>query len=70
MIQRTITGLCLLALLAVALWAGGWVFSVLYMATICMSMYEMYRAMRDAGHRCVQWPCWLCVALSIVLFNI
>ncbi|MBR4360967.1 MAG: phosphatidate cytidylyltransferase [Clostridia bacterium] len=70
MIQRTVTGLCLILLLALALWAGGWVFSVLYMATICCSMYEMYRAMKDAGHRPVEWPCWLCVALSIVLFNL
>ena len=69
MIQRTVTGLCLVVLLAVALWAGGWVFSVLYMATICCSMYEMYRAMEDAGHKTVQWPCWICVGLSIVLFN-
>ena len=40
MIKRTVTGLCLIALLAVSLWAGGWVFAVLYMATICCSMYE------------------------------
>ena len=70
MMTRTITGLCLVALLAFALAMGGWVFSVLYMITICFSMYEVFRAMGEAGHRPVQWPSWLCLALSVPLFNI
>ena len=31
MMQRIVTGLCLVALLAFALWMGGWVFSILFM---------------------------------------
>ena len=69
MITRIVTGVCLLALLLVALAIGGWVFSVLYMLTICLAMYEVYRALTEAGHRPVQWPSWLCLALSIPLFT-
>lgn len=70
MMTRIITGVCLIALLVTALAVGGWVFSVLYMLTICLAMYEVYRALGDAGHRPVQWPNWLCLALSIPLFNL
>ena len=70
MITRIITGVCLAAVLAFALAMGGWVFSVLYMASICFSMYEVFRAMGEAGHRPVQWPSWLCLILSIPLFNV
>ena len=69
MTTRIITGVCLVALLAAALAVGGWVFAVLYMATICLSMYEMFKALDSAGHRSVQWPCWVCLALSIPLFT-
>ena len=69
MTQRIITGAALVAILVLALWGGGLWFSVPYMITICMSMYEMIRATAQAGHRPVQWPCWLCVLLSIPLFH-
>ena len=69
MMTRIITGVCLVALLIFALVMGGWVFSVLYMLTICLAMYEVFRALAEAGHRPVQWPSWLCLALSIPLFN-
>ena len=69
MITRIITGVCLVSLLITALAIGGWVFSVLYMLTICLAMYEVFRALAEAGHRPVQWPSWLCLALSIPLFN-
>ena len=69
MTQRIITGVCLIALLVFALTMGGWVFSILYMATLCLSMYEVFRAMGEAGHRPVQWPSWLCLIVSIPLFQ-
>ena len=69
MTTRIITGACLLALLVTALAVGGLFFSVLYMLTICLAMYEVYRALGDAGHRPVQWPNWLCLVLSIPLFH-
>ena len=70
MIQRTVTGLCLTALLAFSLWMGGWVFSSLFMLFLCAAMYEMLKAIKQAGHRIVEWPCWLCLAASLVLFNV
>ena len=69
MTTRIITGVCLIALLVFALAMGGWVFSVLYMLTICLAMYEVFHALSEAGHRPVQWPSWLCVAASIPLFH-
>ena len=70
MITRTVTGICLLALLFFALAMGGWVFSVLFMLSLCLSMYEMYRALKETGHGIVIWPNWLCLLLSIPLFNL
>ena len=69
MTQRIITGVALVGILVLALWGGGLWFSVPYMVTICMSMYEMMRATAQAGHRPVVWPCWLCLVLSIPLFH-
>lgn len=70
MTRRIITGACLAVLLGVALAFGGWVFSSLFMATICCSMFEVYRCLKTAGHRPVQWPGWLCVIASLILFNV
>ncbi len=69
MTQRILTGLGLLTILLLAMWGGGLWFSVPYMITICMSMYEMIQATAKAGHRPVQWPCWLCMILSIPLYH-
>ena len=69
MMTRIITGACLTIFLALVLAIGGWVFSVLYMASICLSMYEVFRALGEAGHRPVQWPSWLCLILSIPLYR-
>ena len=38
------------------------------MITTCLSFYEMIKATVQAGHDPVQWPCWLCLALSIPLY--
>ncbi len=70
MVRRIITGACLAALLGVALAFGGWVFSGIFMATICIAMFEVYRCIRQAGHKPSQWAGWLCVAASLVLFNL
>ena len=70
MTTRIITGVCLTLGLAVVLAVGGWLFSVLYMASICFSMYEVYRALRQTSHRSIQWPAWVCLALSVPLFEI
>ena len=69
MTTRIITGVALALALALTLWAGGLVFSVAFMITLCFSMYEVFRALAQAGHRPVQWPSWVCLALSIPLFH-
>ena len=69
MIKRTITGLALTAVLFLALWGGGLWFAVPCIITTSLSFYEMIRATVQAGHDPVQWPCWLCFALSIPLYH-
>ena len=69
MIKRTITGIALTALLVLALWGGGLWFAVPCVITTSLSFYEMIRATVQAGHEPVQWPCWLCFALSIPLYH-
>lgn len=68
MMKRIITGACLTAFLALVLSLGGLVFSVVFMLFLAVAMYEMYRALGQAGHRPVQWPSWICMALCIPLF--
>ncbi len=70
MMTRILTGVGLLALLGFAVYMGGWVFSVLFIVSMCMCIFEVYRAMRNAGNRPVEWPVWLCVAISIPAFVI
>ncbi len=69
MIKRTITGVALAAVLFLALWGGGLWFSVPFMITTCLSFNEMIQATVQAGHKPVQWPCWLCFVLSIPLYH-
>ena len=69
MTQRIVTGVCLVLILAAALWGGGLWFAVPCMITTCLSFYEVIRATDQAGHRPVQWPCWLCLVLSIPLYH-
>ncbi len=55
-------------MLAFALYMGGWVFAIMLMASICLSIYEVYRALKLSGDRPVQWPSWVSIAVSIPLF--
>ncbi len=68
MTTRIITGMELIVLLAAALALGGWVFSCLWIATLCIAMYEIYHALSKAGHRPVAWPVWACLVVSIPTF--
>ena len=68
MIVRTLTGIGLVLLLAFAVTMGGWVFSVLFMASICLCIFEVFRAMKNAGNHPVEWPVWICVCVSIPVF--
>ena len=68
MVTRIITGAELIVLLVTALVLGGWVFSCLWIATLCIAMYEIYHALSKAGHRPVAWPVWVCLVVSIPTF--
>ena len=65
MSARIITGMGLLGLLIVALYFGGWVFSLLWIACVCIALYEIFRALSKAGHRPVAWPTWAALIIAI-----
>lgn len=67
---RIITAAGLIALLAVALYFGGVICSVLIVLCLCLSVYEVYKALNQAGHKCISWPGWLCMIVSVPLFMI
>ena len=69
MTKRIITGAVLTILLSFAIHMGGWVFTGLYLVFVYASMYEIFRTLRGAGHRVVEWPCWLCAALMPFMFS-
>ncbi len=68
MMTRIITGIGLLALLLFALWMGGWVFSVLWIACVLLAVAEEFHLLSGAGHRPVAWPTWLALIVSIPCF--
>ena len=70
MTKRILTGLGLLGLLIFALVMGGWVFNLLFMGALCMCVYEIFRALKNAGNRPVEWPVWACMAVSIPVYVI
>ena len=67
---RICTAAGLIAAFAVALYFGGIICSVLIVLCLCLSVYEVYRALNNAGHKCVSWPGWLCMIVSVPLFMI
>lgn len=67
---RVWTALGLITVLAVAVGFGGWVFSVLFVMAMCMCTYEFYQVLKSSGKNTIQWPVWMCVALSAPLFVI
>ena len=70
MIVRILTGVALLCLLVFAVYMGGWVFASLFIISLCMCIYEVFRAMKNAGNHPVEWPVWMCVLLSLPAFVI
>ncbi len=67
MTTRIITGVGLLALLFIALYFGGWVFSLLWVACVCIGMYE---ESCPAPSGIGRWPglCWLALIIAIPSF--
>jgi phosphatidate cytidylyltransferase len=68
MTTRIITGLGLLITLIFALYMGGWVFAILWIAAVCLAMWELFRALATAGHRPIAWPTWAALIISIPCF--
>ena len=68
MTKRVLTGIALLLLLGFAVYMGDWVFSILFMVAICMCIFEVFRAMKNAGKHPAEWPVWACVCVSIPVF--
>ena len=65
--QRIITGLALIAFLAVMLWLPGWCMALATLICISFAVHEEMHALRKAGHRTVNWPTWAAMGLSIPL---
>ena len=63
--QRIVTGLMLIALLAVMLWLPGWCMATAVMICVAMAVWEEYQALAKAGHRVISWPAWSAMVLSI-----
>ncbi|HSK68627.1 MAG TPA: phosphatidate cytidylyltransferase [Candidatus Limnocylindria bacterium] len=65
MTKRIVTGAGLGALLLLAIWLGGWVFAVLWIACVCIALYEMFHVISCAGHDIVAWPTWVALLIAI-----
>lgn len=65
MTTRVVTGIGLLVLLFVALYFGGWIFSVLWIAAVCLAMYEEFHALSQTGLRPVAIPSWIALIIAI-----
>ncbi len=65
---RIITGLTLAVMLGGVLYVGGYLFAVLYALMLCLSVYEIFKVIRQSEYKCVEWPVWLAVFVSVPLF--
>lgn len=65
MSSRILTGAALLVLLLIALYFGGWVFSLLWTACVCIALFEVFRALSAAKHHLVVWPTWVALIIAI-----
>ena len=65
--QRFITGLGLVAFLAINLWLPNWCMALATLVCISFAVWEEYHALVTAGHRVVSWPTWVALGASIPL---
>ena len=65
--QRFITGLALVAFLAINLWLPNWCMALATLVCICFAVWEEYHALYTAGHRVISWPTWVAMGASIPL---
>lgn len=67
LMQRVITALFLVIILALVLWAGGWVFALAVCLCVGIAIHEMHSALRLGGHQPVSWVAYAGLVLSIPL---
>lgn len=67
MLQRFITGTCLVVGLLALLWLGGWYFAVAAAVAIALTVYEELRALKAGGHNPVWWASFAGLAVSAPL---
>lgn len=65
MLQRIITGAILLTALALIMLVGGWVVGAVAMLVTCLSVYEEFKALKNAGHRPISIPTWVVAILAV-----
>ena len=65
--QRFITGLALVAFLAINLWLPNWCMAVATLTCICFAVWEEYHALTIGGHRVISWPTWVVMGASILV---
>lgn len=65
MTTRILTGAALVLLLLFAIYFSGWVFAILWIASVCLALYEMHRALKNAGHHILVWPTWAALLIAI-----
>lgn len=66
-VQRVITGVILIALLTLVLWAGGWVFALVACICVGIAIHEMHNALRAGGYHPVSWVAYAGLVCSIPL---
>lgn len=65
--QRISTGMVLMALLVLVLWAGGWCFALVVCLCVGVAIYELHTALKAAGHSTVRWPSFAALLLGTPL---
>ena len=65
--QRIITGLLLVAFLAINLWLPNWCMALATLICIGFAVWEEYHALVTAGHRVISWPTWVALGASVPL---
>ncbi len=65
--KRLITGLALIAFLALNLWLPSWCMALATLVCISFAVWEEYHALVTAGHKVVSWPTWIALATSVPL---
>ena len=66
MIQRIITAVVLIAIMALGIWFQGWPLRILLLICMLMSTGEMYRAFRRIGYDPVRWAGYVYCVLAVL----